>query len=49
MESSITVILEQMNQLSDLIQSQASLTEEVNASVEEVHKMSEGVIEFANR
>ena len=49
MKGSIEAILEQMNKLSDLIQSQAALTEEVNASVEEINVMSERVVEFGNQ
>ena len=49
MKGSIEAILEQMNKLSDLIQSQAALTEEVNASVEEINMMSERVVEWGNR
>ena len=49
MKGSIEAILEQMNKLSDLIQSQAALTEKVNASVEEINMMSERVVEWGNR
>ena len=49
MKGSIEAILKQMNKLSDLIQSQASLTEEVNTSVEEIRYMSERVVELGNQ
>ena len=46
---STNAILEQMNLLSHVIQSQAALIEEVNASVEEINEMGEKVVEFLNQ
>ena len=42
-------ILEQMNQLSDLVQSQAALTEQVNASVENINQMGERIVHFTKQ
>lgn len=47
MDNSIKQILEQMNQLSELVQSQAALTEQVNSAVEEINHMGESIVLFA--
>ena len=49
MDASIQQILEQMNQLSDLVQSQAALTEQVNASVENINQMGERIVHFTKQ
>ncbi|MCG7343800.1 methyl-accepting chemotaxis protein [Sporosarcina sp. ACRSL] len=49
MDISIQQILEQMNQLSDLVQSQAALTEQVNASVENINQMGERIVQFTKQ
>ena len=49
MDASIQQILEQMNQLSDLVQSQAALTEQVNASMEDINQMGERIIKFTKQ
>jgi len=46
---SIETILEQMNEINDLAQTQAALSQQVNASVEELNKMSVELVEFAKQ
>jgi len=46
---SIEIILEQMNEINDLAQTQAALSQQVNASVEEINKMSVELVEFAKQ
>lgn len=47
MNHSIETIIQQMDVISDLAQTQAALSEQVNASVEEINQMSLGLVEFA--
>jgi len=49
MKESIDTIIKQMDDVNELVQTQAALSEEVNASVEEVNKMSVDIVEFAKR
>ena len=47
MQHSIETIIKQMDVISELAQTQAALSEQVNASVEEINQMSVGLVEFA--
>ena len=47
MKGSIDTILGYMTQLSDLVQMQAALTEQMNASADEINNMSQDLVEFA--
>ncbi|PLT34535.1 PAS domain-containing methyl-accepting chemotaxis protein [Bacillus sp. V5-8f] len=47
MKELIETILTHMNKISSLAQTQAALTEEVNASVDEINEMSQSLVEFA--
>ncbi|OCS92911.1 methyl-accepting chemotaxis protein [Caryophanon latum] len=47
MKQSIDTILNQMSKISDLAQMQAALTEQMNASVDEINTMSQELVEFA--
>lgn len=47
MKGSIDSIINQMAKISSLAQTQAALTEEVNASVEGINKMSQDLVDFA--
>jgi PAS domain S-box-containing protein len=47
MKDSIEIIIGQMDVISDLAQTQAALSEQVNSSVEEINQMSVGLVEFA--
>lgn len=47
MVDAIDTIIKQMDDVNELVQTQASLSEEVNASVEEINIMSAGIVEFA--
>ncbi len=49
MNESIDSIIKQMAMVNDLAQTQAALSEEVNASVDEINKMSVAIVEFAKR
>lgn len=49
MKHAIDVIIKQMDNVNQLAQTQAALSEEVNATVEEINKMSEDIVEFAKR
>nr|WP_274596600.1 methyl-accepting chemotaxis protein [Defluviitalea raffinosedens] len=48
-KESIDAIIKQMDEVNELVQTQAALSEEVNASVEEINKMSASIVEFAKR
>ena len=47
MKTSIEMIIHQMGIINDLAQTQASLAEQVNTSVDEINKMSVDLVEFA--
>lgn len=47
MKDLIEMIITHMGKISNLAQTQAALTEEVNASVEEISKTSQDLVEFA--
>lgn len=47
MKQSIDMILAQMTKISDLAQMQAALTEQMNASADEINTMSQDLVEFA--
>lgn len=47
MKTSIDTILNQMTKISDLAQMQAALTEQMNASADEIHTMSQDLVDFA--
>lgn len=47
MKTSIETIIEQMAVINDLAQMQAALSEQVNASVDEINKMSDDLVDFA--
>lgn len=47
MKASIDSILEHMTLLSDLAQMQAALTEQMNASADEINSMSQDLVVFA--
>ena len=47
MKTSIDTILAHMTKISDLSQMQAALTEQMNASVDEINSMSQDLVEFA--
>ena len=49
MKSSIDSILEHMLKLSDLAQMQAALTEQMNASADEINHMSQDLVKFAKK
>ena len=49
MKASIDSILEHMVKLSDLAQMQAALTEQMNASADEINNMSQDLVEFAKK
>lgn len=49
MQEAIDSIIEQMGFVNDLAQTQAALSEEVNASVDSINKMSVDLVEFAKR
>ncbi|WP_169817401.1 hypothetical protein [Caryophanon tenue] len=46
-KTSIEMIIHQMGVINDLAQTQASLAEQVNTSVDEINKMSVDLVEFA--
>lgn len=48
-KDAIETIIKQMDTVNDLAQTQAALSEEVNASVDEINKMSVDLVEFAKR
>jgi methyl-accepting chemotaxis protein len=41
------VVLEHINNMAILTQTQAALTEEVNASMDEINMMSQNLVDFA--
>lgn len=47
MKTSIDTILQQMTKINDLAQMQAALTEEMSASTDEIHTMSQDLVDFA--
>lgn len=47
MKQSIDTILSQMSKINDLAQMQAALTEQMNASADEINTMSQELVEFA--
>lgn len=47
MKVSIDTILRHMLQLNDLAQMQAALTQQMNASADEIHMMSQDLVDFA--
>lgn len=47
MKASIDMILRHMLQINDLAQTQAALTQQMNASADEIHMMSQDLVEFA--
>ena len=47
MKNSIETIIYQMSIINDLAQTQVALSEEVNAAVEEINKMSVDIVDFA--
>lgn len=49
MKESVDAIINQMDVVNDLAQTQAALSEEVNASVDEIDRMSVALVEFAKR
>lgn len=49
MKESIEAIIKQMDIVNELAQTQAALSEEVNASVDEINRMSVDIVEFAKR
>lgn len=49
MKKSIDTILDQMLKISDLSQMQAALTEQMNASADEINNMSQDLVEFAKK
>lgn len=49
MKESIEAIINQMDLVNELAQTQAALSEQVNASVDEINKMSVDLVEFAKR
>jgi len=49
MKESIEAIIKQMELVNELAQTQAALSEEVNASVDEINKMSVDLVEFAKQ
>ena len=49
MKQSIDTILVHMLQINDLAQMQAALTEQMNAAADEIHAMSQNLVEFAKK
>ena len=49
MKGSIDTILDHMNVINDLAQTQAALTEQMNATADEINKMSQELVEFAKQ
>ena len=49
MKHSIETIIDQMSIINDLAQTQAALSEQVNASVDEINKMSVDLVDFAKQ
>jgi len=49
MKESIEAIIKQMELVNELAQTQAALSEEVNASIDEINKMSQDLVEFAKK
>lgn len=49
MKKSIETIIQQMDFINELVQTQAALSEQVNTSVEEINQMSVDLVEFAKK
>jgi PAS domain S-box-containing protein len=49
MKTSIDTIIEYMNVINDLAQTQAALTEQMNATADEINAMSQDLVEFAKQ
>ena len=49
MKNSIDTIISQMTIINDLAHTQAALSEQVNASVDKINKMSDDLVEFAKQ
>ncbi len=49
MKEAVDSIIKQMDIVNDLAQTQAALSEEVNASADEINRMSVAIVEFAKR
>lgn len=49
MKGSIDTILDYMNVINELVQTQAALTEQMNATADEINLMSQDIVEFAKQ